>query len=202
MTGRVVLGGENILTIVHEDGSIETLQDIWNNIMRAEVEMKNNDWYERGELPPVGEVVSFHNNDKYKTTELTKTWQEGDTLEVIAHRESETETVAVVWNRRSKNCCGLVLSCLKPIRTERDVLVGKACKDTGAKASHLNVNIECSAAMRGTIDALIDAGWRPIKQMTEEQFIDFTIVETGLLPDEDTARKLYHAGCRFIDTGE
>lgn len=156
----------------------------------AAKEQNMNDWYERGELPPVGSVVSFHRSDKYKDSIFTEQWCEGDHLEVLAHKKGEAEDVAVVWNQRLNTACGIVLGCLKPIRTERDALVEKAEMDIHQNHSDM--------VSRHHIRTLIDAGWRPFKQQTEDEFTAQGQELTDYVSTYQLS-KLYRAGCRFIE---
>jgi hypothetical protein len=113
-----------------------------------------NDWYEKGELPPVGEVVEFYKDPYFLQTDKDFCTN-GDELEVLAHRKGEASDVAIVWNKRALQARGVVRECLKPLRTEEDELVERALKDINLTDVSDPPNI--------TARDLIKAGWRPPK---------------------------------------
>ena len=126
----------------------------------------NNDWYERGELPPVGAVV-----------EVAPLW---DRVLIVAHNNGD----CVFFNKVSdKYDCFRSGDYFRPIRTERDALVEKAEMDIHQK--YIDV------VSRHHIQTLIDAGWRPTKPMSDDEFM--SKVRTM------TKYEMYRAGCRFIE---
>lgn len=150
-------------------------------------EQDMNDWYEKGELPPVGEKVIAI--DK-------RTNADGNKCE-LRYISSEVCVLYDIYD----DCEFAVPSChveFRPLRTERDVLVEKMCSDTKSAQEKFNINIDCSVAMRGVMDDLIDAGWRPIKQQTEDEFAAQAQELTDYVSIYQLS-KLYRAGCRFIE---
>lgn len=143
----------------------------------ADAGEKVNDWYERGELPPEGEVVNY----------------DGEQFEMLAYRHWEGELLAVLYNpahgfaRHVEANPGL----FRPLRTERDVLVEKC-------TSILEKGVGDCEPDKYLAQQIVDAGWRPIKQQTENEFVKET---HDYLPDA-MARTAYRAGCRFVDMGE
>ena len=150
----------------------------------------NNDWHERGELPPVGINVLLNRDGRVSTTPKTDGWIDGDEIEILTHKKGEAYPVAVVWNKRTLQSAALVVECFRPLRTERDVLVEKAEMDIHKKHSTM-IN-------RRHIQALIDAGWRPVEQQTEDEFVAAAMGYCS----EGVTRSLYRAGCRFVEVGD
>lgn len=139
-----------------------------------------NDWHERGELPPVGEICN------YKTSS-----GKSAKVEITAHSRMGICFCEVDRDGESYVSKGQILN-FAPIRTERDVLVEKAKSDfiQAKVGGHTVYEQRC-------IEALIDAGWRPIKQQAEDEFRDQAWDECGAF--KEAAELLYRAGCRFVD---
>lgn len=151
-----------------------------------------NDWYEKGELPPVGEVVEFNFVSLDYMDHIYTNWKDGDKLEVIAHKNGlNSSRVAVVWNTRDKYPSCLIAKAMRPIRTEKDKLIDAVEKIIDG----------CdSVTDRGIAHAIINAGYRKIKPMTEEKFVALVCISFDV--DEEFCRELYQGGCRFIEQGE
>ena len=139
-----------------------------------------NDWYKRGEVPPVGEICN------YKTSS-----GKSAKVEITAHSRMGICFCEVGRDGESYVSKGQILNFV-PLRTERDVLVEKAINVAG------DANAECDMTFAG---ALIDANWRPIKQQTEDEFADYAVRNwLGILSTHEW-RDLYRAGCRFVEVG-
>ena len=142
-----------------------------------------NDWFERGELPPVGAECEY----------------------IIGERRGYKSCTFVGLNSRGsiviEDCNGEYRSYhshqikFRPIRTDRDNLIERAERDIESQASLV--------ASTPQIEALIDAGWRPIKQQSEAEFVGSAQDAVDFISfTRETLKKLYRAGCRFINNGE
>lgn len=99
------------------------------------------DWFEAGELPPVGEVVLGYVQDSSRTWR----WLE---VEVLKHNSrADNECAVHVLKHAILRWCDN----FKPLKNERDELVEKAEKVINNQAW----------ASKDLAIALIDAGWRP-----------------------------------------
>lgn len=160
-------------------------------------EQDMNDWYKNGEPPPIGSVVEYHVTGgvyvkcKVLAVDEDKLWLK--TIEAL-------EGYLKFDNVGSRLVCAAEL--VRPLRTETDKLVEEACKLIDEPIEKHNLNIDCSAAIKATIELLIGAGYRKIKPMTEDEFIDYAIqCWIGILSINQW-REIYQAGCRFIEQGE
>lgn len=83
-------------------------------------------WHERGEFPPVGAVVCYHEDDGYAKTGYMQDWIEGDELEILSHKTVNKVQVCVVFNKRTEDAQCLVADCMRQIRTEREKVIEAA----------------------------------------------------------------------------
>lgn len=138
-----------------------------------------NDWYERGELPPVGTQCEVNHIGEWKPT-------------VIVGYDAGLPVFKTEWNDRYAYACGDDFE-FRPIRTERDVLVEKAFNDIGRLSNDDDTYI---------IERLIAKGWRPVKQQGEDEFASYAKeIRFGILSTDEWL-DLYRAGFRFIEQGE
>lgn len=147
----------------------------------------NNDWYEKGELPPVGSVV------RHK--------ESGKDVEVKCH----LRTGQAIGERL---CHPLIeigfASDFEPLRTETNKLIEQMKRDLSGEwgVSLQRANAICSH--------LIKKGYRKIKLMSEDEFVNCTLKSFDIKRFEvsqlklicELLRKLYRADCRFLDQGE
>lgn len=130
-----------------------------------------NDWYEKGELPPRGIACQVKTDGQWLQTVVIGYW--------------DKEVVVVYPSVASYKFFSTKLNNLRPIRAKRDALVeqGKAiCKSW---------NDSCGKSIP---ELFVEANWRPVRPMTENEFISET--------KKYGEKFLYQAGCRFIEQGE
>lgn len=147
------------------------------NQRKAELDAKEqdmNDWYEKGELPPVGTECEVNHIGEWKPT-------------VIVGYDGELPVFKTEWNDRYKYACGDDFK-FRPLRTETDKLVDDIF-------SVLDQWPEVSKLEQAKL--LIEQGYRKIKPMSEQEFMKNCVD----ICDHGDAR-LYRAGCRFLDQGE
>lgn len=149
-----------------------------------EQEMNNNNWYEKGELPPVGEVcvlVSVGFKELNYEVEITYI---GDGVGCYRWLKTNNEYTVNLCDAR-----------FRPLRTETDKLVEQMKSDLSGEwgVSLQRANAICSH--------LIKKGYRKIKQMSRDECISKIFGLTDNIGMVDAAT-LYDAGCRFIDQGE
>lgn len=94
-------------------------------------------------------------------------------VRIIAHVEDSrlTGRVAVyVPTEGQANCDQAVAGCFRPIRNaeqiaaeERQILELGACAEIEQKLEGYNIDLDCSAAIRATINAMIEAGYRKVQ---------------------------------------
>ena len=142
-------------------------------------EQDMSDWYEKGELPPVGEVVDAMTENR--------TWVKS---KVLDHRiNSEGVNVAACMNNRTYR---LFWSAdFRPLRTETDKLIEQMCDDA---IIGRDKDVKLNPVIVAAIERLAKAGYRKIKPMSEDEFVAFAGAK-GI-------REAYRAGCRFIEQGE
>lgn len=143
--------------------------------------MRNkNDWYEKGELPPVGEICKLVSQGMTLYGFDVEITYIGDGVGCYKRlKDSEEFTFAsreVVF---------------RPLRTETDKLVEQMKKDL---AGHCGVSYERATAI---CKELAKQGYRKIKPMSEQEFMKQCVDICG----HGDAR-LYRAGCRFIEQVE
>lgn len=105
-------------------------------------------------LPPVGADFDWSLNGK-SWESGTMLFNDGITC-LIAHREYPASR----WHYK---CDDPDLS-FRPLQSERDRWIEDACKKLDDEVAKYNVNIECSAAIRATIEAIYDAGLGSLPQ--------------------------------------
>ena len=141
-----------------------------------------NDWYDKGEFPPVG-------------AEVESPVMRGV---VVALPDDGDEVVCV---KTQDGRLGLyTYKGLRPIPTETDKLVDEAELDIRSLSPELD---------RQVIRKMIDAGYRKIKPMSEDEFMKSALKSFGSKNFEvsqlklvcESLRKLHKAGCRFISGG-
>ena len=153
----------------------------------------NNDWYKKGELPPVGAVVDVVGDVQYGAGETN--------CEVVAH----VENCAVIRMSYGLGC--FEPRVLKPSRTETDKLVEQM------ERSFENTVCISTNNHRAVAELLTGKGYRKVKLMSEDEFVQsarkyfecfdslrFDVGKMMLICE--SLRKLHSAGCRFIDKGE
>ncbi|MCH9735570.1 MAG: hypothetical protein K0U78_13625 [Actinomycetia bacterium] len=74
-------------------------------------------------LPPVGTVCEYQSD--------VRSWQAGDRVEVLAHRPAKVESVAVVWNLRTKQARGVIAGVLGPLKSDKERAVEAAMEAAG-----------------------------------------------------------------------
>lgn len=141
---------------------------------------KPNDWHERGELPPVGTGCEYIIGERRGYNKCT-----------FVGLNSRGSIVIEDYNGEYKTYHSHQIK-FRSLRTERDVLVEDML-------SHDCEPQEGMLSRRDFCAALIDAGWRPIKQQVEDEFVDYGY---GAFSNPEAARKAYRAGCRFVERGE
>ena len=174
--------------------------------MNSEMEMnsmksnKHNDWYERGELPPI--------NAKCLANYLPNAVMDNNERVDDGHCIIRGYSGGMVWVqwREGDNFVDRVVNFeFRPIPTELDVLVNECVKVLGDGALSGEVK-----SLRDQAELLVGKGWRPVKEQNEEAFIQ-DILSLMNLNDYTTAeqiafclisRKAYRHGCRFIEQEE
>lgn len=109
-----------------------SIEDNQGQVMtqHEEAKQQNNSWFEHGELPPVGVVVTL--NEDINPNEY---WEHhvGAELMIVAHdkdfRGSNIAVYSFVDEDGYKEYHGLVARCFRPIRTEREKAVEEMCAD-------------------------------------------------------------------------
>lgn len=132
----------------------------------------SNDWYEKKELPPVGAQVY---SPIMSGVVVAIPDAGGDLVCVKTH-----DGRLALYNYQG----------LKPI-TNADCLVFAVEKILDGCESVSN---------RAIAHAIINAGYRKVEPMTEEEFIAQICISFDV--DEEFCRELYQGGCRFIKQGE
>ena len=89
----------------------------------------SNEWFERGELPPVGAFVEYVKIDGIDMSGLTAaTWSSGDKMEVLAHRVVCGDLFPVFFNLDEEQASCLISKCYRPIRTGREKAIEAAVR--------------------------------------------------------------------------
>lgn len=107
---------------------LTSIEDNQEQVMTQQKDMKqDNKWFERGELPPVGSNVTIVEIDGFGISDLDREFI-GDECKVMAtfvrpavFHGDEAKIVAVM--EPAGGCCCFRLEMVKPIRTERGVLM-------------------------------------------------------------------------------
>ena len=138
-----------------------------------------NDWYKRGELPPVGEVVECNDADGWQKCKILAVDSSGQlVVELFGDKKVECNHPNEVWTFR-------------PIRTERDKLVELFSDDLR------RTDVALTGSQQKIIaEHLIKSGYRKLKKQSEGQFIAYI---GGI--HYANWNELYRAGCRFIEQG-
>lgn len=140
--------------------------------------------YKIGHLPKIGAELEYVK----KGSAEEKWWK----CKVIAHDDGApvVKMESGRYHRRSLDDYKF-----RPLQSERDVLVERAKSDFMKTnvGSYTNYEERC-------IEALIDAGYRKIKQQTEDEFVSNAC--TGYVQSQDMARAIYRVGCRFIEVSD
>jgi|SRR5690554_725598 len=142
----------------------------------------NNDWYEKGELPPVGTVCDA----KIYPYALDKFEQ----AKVVYH---SSKNVVVVEYKSGDIGFLTAPADFRPLRTETDKLIEQAM----SLFSKSEATTDAKAGIEHAVTVLIEEGYRKIKPMSEQEFMERCVDICG-----HGSTQLYRAGCRFIDQGE
>ncbi|BBU05085.1 hypothetical protein [Aeromonas veronii] len=146
VTALLTKDAENMLAAVPE-------------LMDEKFSIDRNDWFERGELPPVGTECEFCGG----TGDADDPWHpdlmDGDRVTVIAHFECGICTLAAfTFKSRNPNIATVLVEqanygCFRPIRTERDKAIDEMKQHCPHHGSWDTVG-------RIYAEALYDAGYR------------------------------------------
>lgn len=117
--------------------------------------MRDNSWYEKGELPPVGMIVSYYNSDENPDPEGTCTddWKNGDNLEVLAFRKVNGSILPIVFNIRDETASCLIIQYIRPIKSDRE----KAIEEMKEIVNSVKADVLTQDLFLG---AIYDAGYR------------------------------------------
>ena len=137
----------------------------------------NNDWYERGELPPVG--IDCQMQRKVEPFKAGKVVFYGE--HIFVWRNSDTGLECVETVRSVK---------FRPLPTETDKLVDEAM----LLFSQTEVTSDAKKGIEHAVQKLIEQGYRKIKPMSRDEIMKRCV---EICESDDTS--LYEAGCRFID---
>lgn len=115
------------------------------------------DWFERGELPPIGEVCEFdpgNGADNFSNDELKAS---GHSVQIVAHTKYNLSTGNVaVFKWDFDDCCGVstgAASCFRPLPTERDKAISEM-------VAIMNGETACLVLFGDAAAKLYDAGYR------------------------------------------
>lgn len=115
------------------------------------------DWFERGELPPIGEVCEFdpgNGADNFSNDELKAS---GHSVQIVAHTKYNLSTGNVaVFKWDFDDCCGVstgAASCFRPLPTERDKAISEMVAIMNGETAGLVLFGDAAAK-------LYDAGYR------------------------------------------
>src|SRR5690554_2118444 len=121
----------------------------------------NNDWYEKGEFPPVGEVVEI-----YDCHSQLQSWN-GKQVEVLRNIKSpDGERLSVVLLDGWVDATLISTKKLRPLRTETDTLVEQM------ERSFENAVCISTNDHRALAELLTGKGYRKVKLMSEDEFVD------------------------------
>lgn len=172
-----------------------TISDVyWGNKSKFKIvderykpkEQDMNDWYEKGELPPVGEACQVNLNRHGSSKAV---WGRCKFLGV-----EDGYVFWLQWNSDNhpfpcQESVDKLNSVFRPLRTETDKLIEQA----GDIVPQYTNEVAESARIY-TIETLIENGYRKIKLMSEGEFMSKVRTMTDF--------EMYRAGCRFLDQGE
>ena len=150
----------------------------------------NNNWYERGELPPANTECEVRIEGQWLPTV------------VVGHYANEAVVVDPYVTVQRFFCT--TANNLRPIRTETDKLVDEALETLKSDyTTHLSFS---DLDLRMCAEVMIEAGYRKIKPMDKDEFVqdalkyfEFEVSQFTLVCE--ALRKLHSAGCCFIDKG-
>jgi hypothetical protein len=132
----------------------------------------NIDWDGKG-LPPVGIKCD---------TLWSSTTGEYVQVKVLAHDEDRAVVRFVTGSRKGEydsdtqhSQYGATLPIFRPIRTPEQIAadqrlhaIRNACTAINSRIAEYNINLDCSVAMRATVEAMIDAGYRKFEIVEED----------------------------------
>ena len=175
----------------------------WQDTLEKRPEQKeqdmNNDWYDKGELPPVGTVCEYHH---YKFG-----WKP---VEIIGFHIGRA--VFAVWDMPEDYAdyaymASDLKSLFRPLPTENDKLVEQMYDDAGGEYDLDTATKTTNQRLLTACRLLHEQGYRKIKPMGEGEFVQsalksfqtkrFEVSQLKLVCE--SLRKLHEAGCRFID---
>jgi len=121
----------------------------------AENQAKESNWYECGELPPVGEIVN------YKTTFFTLDKLNSGACKILSYNRDR------VWieYEDAPNSTAVINTGVmefRPLQSERDKLVDEAVKSC-AGFDFIDSN-NCGEHIKHFAEKIVDAGWRPTEK--------------------------------------
>ena len=162
----------------------------------------NNDWYEKDEVPPVGTKCKFIGSSAQNS--FLRSIGDVD-CEIVAHTitPDKHNTAALFHYKDSEGINryhAVIAGYFRPLYTETDKLVDEAELDIRSLSPELD---------RQVIRKMIEAGYRKIKPMSEDEFVKYALKWFGSKRFEvsqlklvcEALRKLHKAGLRFIDNG-
>ena len=163
------------------------------SLVNKEQEMEELNWYERGELPPIGTVCEL-------------IWcgvPQGD-VEIIAYRDNDSKVIFWHFKRDNVLAAEITTTEFRPIRTETDKLVDEALETLKSDyVTHLSLS---DLDLRMCAEVMVEAGYRKVKPIDRDEFVrdalkyfEFEVSQLTLVCD--SLRKLHSVGCRFIDKG-
>lgn len=157
----------------------------------------NNDWYEKGELPPAGtecEYIIGEHKGRYNPCTFVGLNSFGDI--VIEDCNGEYMTY---HSHQIK---------FRPLCTETNKLIEQVAEVITDCFNQCN-DIDDWCVTDGIAKAIVEAGYRKIKQMSEDEFMRaslssfetkrFEVSQLKLICE--WLRKIYSGGCRMIDNG-
>ena len=159
----------------------QNVSEILKSNNNSENVSMNNDWYEKGENPPVGAKVM--------ATSKNSTTGEYRECEVIA---ITNQMCVLSFLKDGKEMAVYTHNYIfEPLHTETDKLVEDVEKILDGCESVSN---------KAIAHAIINADYRKIKPMSEDEFVDYAIESWKGIVSTRKWIELYRAGCRFLDT--
>jgi hypothetical protein len=75
-------------------------------------------------LPPVGVECEYNAHYGYAAVSPTSEWDDGDELDVLAHRSlAGRPELVICFNKRKGTASGVITGCLRPLKTEKERVV-------------------------------------------------------------------------------
>lgn len=146
----------------------------------------NNDWYEKGERPPVGTQCEFKAISNCNSEDFASDWAFCKILYIGKNGGAVVESSYGIEYFIDELDYDLSF---RPIPTETDKLVDEAM----SLFSQTETTSDARQGIEHAVHKLIEQGYRKIKPMSEDEFVK--CAEFRSLAD------LYQAGLRFIDNG-